>query len=46
MKKETKMKNEFKFNNKNAFNNDKKKYPGAQTTPKNNIRVNRSGRGN
>lgn len=44
MKKEVK-KNDFKFN-KNTFNNEKKKYPGTQNVPKNNVRVNRSGRGN
>ena len=31
----------FKF-----MKNDKNTYKGSQTTPKNNIRVNRSGRGN
>ena len=43
--KSKKMKEEFKYT-KSSFSNEKKKYPGAQNIPKNNMRINRSGRGN
>lgn len=44
MKKDAKPKDAFKFMKNNK--NEKTNYKGNQNTPKNNIRVNRSGRGN